>query len=53
MHADCAIVIQLGGYKMMSYLNSMMGLTELVIPANINIERKNTLRARPPTSQTG
>ena len=32
MHADCAIVIQLGGYKMMSYLNSMMGLTELVIP---------------------
>ena len=33
LHADCAIVIQLGGYKMMSYLNSMMGLTELVIPA--------------------
>ena len=32
VHADCAIVIQLGGYKMMSYLNSMMGLTELVIP---------------------
>ena len=29
---DCAIVIQLGDYKMMSYLNSMMGLTELVIP---------------------
>ena len=33
VHADCAIVIQLGDYKMMSYLNSMMGLTELVIPA--------------------
>ena len=32
LHADCAIVIQLGDYKMMSYLNSMMGLTELVIP---------------------
>ena len=32
VHVDCAIVIQLGDYKMMSYLNSMMGLTELVIP---------------------
>ena len=32
VHVDCAIVIQLGDYTMMSYLNSMMGLTELVIP---------------------
>ena len=33
LHAGCEIVIEIGDYKTLSYVNTLMGLTELVIPA--------------------
>ena len=33
LHAGCEIAIEIGDYKTLSYVNTLMGLTELVIPA--------------------